>query len=359
MQHRPVVVVLASAALVAATAVPSQAARPPRVEVVNQDVLAPFGLALQGRQLLVADGFTTTVSRLTDAGLEPVASPEGVEDVAGLAVSADRKTIAYTTTTFSAQASTLETLDRKGNAGSVDLGVVEFGSNPDADVAYGVDDPAPCVVEGLEALEAPVSYTGIADSHPYAVEAKPEGGWWVADAGGNTILSVNRRGKASALAVLPAQPYTFTAESAAALGLDPECFAGVTYAFEAVPTDVERGPHGWLYISTLPGGPESPALGARGAVWKLNPRTGELRQVASGFLGATNLAVADDGTVYVTELFGGRIAAVDRKGNVTTAVEIDSPLSVEIAPRGLWVGTLAPLGEQGPEGPGTIVRVTW
>lgn len=322
-------------------------------------MLAPFGLALQGRQLLVADGFTATVSRLTDAGLEPVASQEGVDDVAGLAVSRDRRTIAYTSTSFATRTTLLHTVDRRGNEGVVDLGAVEFGPNPDADAAYGVSDPAPCVVEALEALEFPVSYTGIEESHPYAVEAEPGGGWWVADAGGNDILSVDRRGKASVLAVLPPQPYTFTAESAAALGLDPECFAGVTYAFEAVPTDVERGPHGWLYISTLPGGPESPALGGRGAVWKLNPRTGELRMVADGFLGATNLAVGADGTVYVTELFAGRIAAVDRRGNVTTAVEIDSPLSVETAPRGLWVGTLAPLGEQGPEGPGAIVRVTW
>ncbi len=359
MKNRSVVVVLASAALVAATAVPSQAARPPRVEVVSSDVLAPFGLALQGRQLLVADGFTATVSRLTDGGLEPVASPAGVDDVAGIAVSTDKKTIAYTSTSFGTQTTLLNTLDRRGATGTADLGGVEFGTNPDADVSYGVPYAPQCVVDGLAGLGAPASYTGIEDSHPYAVEAKPDGGWWVADAGGNDILSVNRRGKASVLAVLPPQPYTFTADSAAALGLDPECFAGVTYAFEAVPTDVERGPHGWLYVSTLPGGPESPALGARGAVWKLNPRTGELVMLADGFLGATNLAVGDDGTVYVAELFGGRIAAVDRKGNVTTAVEIDSPLSVETAPRGLWVGTLAPLGEQGPEGPGTIVRVTW
>ena len=92
----------------------------------------------------------------------------------------------------------------------------------------------------------------------------------------------------------------------------------------------------------------------------MNPANGKVTKVADGFLGATNVAVAKDGTAYVTELFAGQVSKV-RKGKVTPFVEIPGALSVEIdrVNGGLWVGTLAPLGEQGPEGPGTIVRVTW
>ena len=157
--------------------------------------------------------------------------------------------------------------------------------------------------------------------------------------------------------MLPPQRLTFTAESAAALGL-PDCVIGKTYRFEPVPTDVEVGPDGLLYVSTLPGGPEDPSLGARGAVYKVNPSTGTVWKLADGLLGATNLAVGPDGTVYATELFSGRVSVVT-KDAVTPFVEIPNALSVEADADGLWVGTLAPLGPQGPEGPGTVVRVTW
>ena len=54
----------------------------------------------------------------------------------------------------------------------------------------------------------------------------------------------------------------------------PACVVGEEYAFEPVPTDVEFGPDGWLYVSSLPGGPEDASLGARGAVFRVNPWTG-------------------------------------------------------------------------------------
>lgn len=48
------------------------------------------------------------------------------------------------------------------------------------------------------------------------------------------------------------------------LGLDP-CFVGRTYWFEPVPTDIEVGRGGQLYVPSLLGGPEGDELGARGS----------------------------------------------------------------------------------------------
>src|SRR4029450_3789544 len=91
------------------------------------------------------------------------------------------------------------------------------------------------------------------------------------------------------LAVLPSQPLKITEDIAHAQGL-PDCVIGVTYRFEAVPTDVEVGRDGYLYVTTLPGGPEDPSLGARGKVYRVNPRNGHIKLVATGFAGGTKPA---------------------------------------------------------------------
>jgi sugar lactone lactonase YvrE len=72
--------------------------------------------------------------------------------------------------------------------------------------------------------------------------------------------------------------------------------------------------NGLLYVTLLPGGPEDPSLGARGAVYSVNARTGDVAFVACGFLGATGLALGPDGTIYVAELFGNRISTVSGTG---------------------------------------------
>ena len=97
-----------------------------------------------------------------------------------------------------------------------------------------------------------------------------------------------------------------------------------------MPTDVELGPDGLLYVSLLPGGPEDPSLGARGAVYTVDPSTGAVAFVAGGFLGATNIAVAPDGTVYVAELFGNQISRVVGTGG-QPVVELPMPAAIEWA----------------------------
>jgi hypothetical protein len=177
---------------------------------------------------------------------------------------------------------------------------------------YGVRNPSKCVKEAVEAkFHGPARYKGLVDSHAYSV-ASYKNKWVVADAGGNDLLWVTNRGKISTLAVLPSQPLKITKEIAAPQQL-PDCVVGVTYKFEAVPTDVEVGRDGYLYVTTLPGGPEDPSLGARGKVYRVNPHNGHVKLVATGFLGATNLAVGKHGKIFVAELFGGQISVVQAR----------------------------------------------
>jgi len=149
----------------------------------------------------------------------------------------------------------------------------------------------------------------------------------VADAAGNDILRVRADGTISTVAVLPPQPTVVTADAADGLGL-PDCAIGLTYNFEAVPTDVEVGRDGQLYVSLLPGGPEDPNLGARGSVYAVNPQTGATHQIATGFAGATNLALGPDGTIYVAELFADEIAVV-QGGSTVDTIPLPQPAAVE------------------------------
>jgi sugar lactone lactonase YvrE len=100
-----------------------------------------------------------------------------------------------------------------------------------------------------------------------------------------------------------------TAEAAEELGV-PECVIGHEYGFEPVPTDVEMGPDGMLYVTSLPGGPESEALGANGSVFRVDPATGASERIVTGLVSATGLDLAPNGDMYVAQLFAGSIVRV-------------------------------------------------
>ena len=145
---------------------------------------------------------------------------------------------------------------------------------------------------------------------------------------GNAILAIRKGGDVSTVAVLPAVPVEITAEVAAGLGF-PECAVGETYDFEPVPTDVEVGPGGQLFVSTLPGGPEDGSAGPLAAVYRVDPRTGEVSLVADGLVSGVGVAVEPSGTVYVSQLFAGSIAKFSA-GTTTTFVSTATPGDVEV-----------------------------
>ncbi len=315
----------------------------PKLTTLTTDVFAPFNVAVSSEGIYVADGGPGVISRLNNGTLTPV-----VPDAPGTSgVDRHGHYLAYTTTT-----DTTSGLNIKGPGGTVfaDTYVYEQANNPDAVNTYGIKHPTPCQIA---ALGPEARYTGQLDSHAYSVTSWRDK-WVVADAGGNDLLLVDNAGNVSTLAVLPPQPAVITADFARANGLDPACFAGVRYGFEPVPTDVEVGRNGMLFVTTLPGGPEGDQLGARGSVYRVNPWTGHAKRLATGFAGATNLAIGPRGRIYVAELFGGRISYV-RHHKPHAFVDLPGAVAVEQGPRQgeLYAGTL----DLTFQAPGSIVKI--
>lgn len=142
-----------------------------------------------------------------------------------------------------------------------------------------------------------------------------------------------------------------TQSAAEANGL-PDCAVGKVYRFESVPTDIERGPDGWFYISSLPGGPEDGSTGAIGSVVKVNPRSGRVVTVASGLVSANGLAVARSGDVYVSQLFAGVISRIRRGSHrARPYLRIPLPADVDVTRRGLIaVVNVLPPEDGAPDG---------
>jgi hypothetical protein len=334
-----------------ASAAPSHVAPLQVVKTLSSDFVGPLQFAVAGHRVLVADSFTSTLSEIGRAApLATGPSPEAGGDLAGVAIDARTQAVAYASSNGD-HSSTQLTILRPGHRKVVaDLSSFERKRNPDGRVRYGVDRPSDCVIKALTAAQFPVSYTGELDSHPYAAAALGNGAWAVADAGGNDLLKVDRYGRVSLLAVLPPQPVRISSAMAAEFHLDP-CVVGVTYKFEAVPTDVEVGPHGALFVTTLPGGPEGPSAGNRGSVYRVD-RGGHATRVATGFAGATNLAIGPRGVLYVAELSAGRISKVEC-GRRYIVADLPGVAAVEYANGKLYAAT-APAAAGG-QGPGTVV----
>lgn len=327
---------------------------PPWRQGEPEFALAPFGLAVNHQGLYVADGFLGTVGRLNpQGGTTPVAM---VPEVSGVDLSPDGRSMA-TVSGGGFGGPALVTITTQGQPDVVvNLSDYEAANNPDGAVEYGwIPSDNMCaaaVFGGL--LGGDPTYTGIVDTHPYAVAWLGGGAWAVADAGMNAVLRIEANGDVSVTALLPPQTTLITADMAAAVGA-PDCIVGETFRFEPVPTDVEVAAKGQLLVSSLPGGPETPDFGARGSVYSVNPASGDTALVADGFFGAVDLAVAPDGTLYVAELFGAGVTAI-KGADRWTAYEAVQALAVEVQGGSLYVGTLADIFG-GSGAPGSVVRV--
>jgi sugar lactone lactonase YvrE len=157
-------------------------------------------------------------------------------------------------------------------------------------------------------------------SNPYAAVSQ-RNRTLVADAGANTIVSVDRKGEVSLFALLPDPP---TGEIT-----DPE--TGETFDTDAVPTSIAEDRHGNIYVGTL-----ASELPGEASVFVYGPRGGDPIKVIEGFTTVTGVAVGRDGSIYVSELFGGdptaippgQLTKIARDGTRTT---IPVPLPAGIA----------------------------
>lgn len=313
----------------------------------------------------VSQDFTGTLTQVNpDGSRTDIASAPG-ESIG--AVSYRDGTVYYAQVAFDHSSSKMMAVTPGGTPTIfADLWAHENSTNPDQVNTYGfVDLPQECQDQFDPTMPPfiPATYAGIVDTNPYASLALSRS-IYVADAGANAIFRVGYDGTVSTVAVLPpSEPFVLSAETVAQAGF-PSCAAGYGYWFEFVPTDVELGPDGWLYVTSLPGGPEDPSLGARGSVHKVHPFTGEVALVATGFVGATGLAVAD-GYIFVAEMFGGpngtgRVSVV-RPGESTVAasVAVTSPAAIELVKGKLYVAKDAFVSDETgmPQAIGKLVMV--
>lgn len=344
MKKRIAVAAACTAALASLTiASPASSATwsPPsfvKASTLADNLFSPLSLAVDAHgNSYVAQSFIGVLTKVTPAGTQTTVATAPPGEAIG-AVSSLGGTVYFAQGSQEELRFHLMSLEPGGEPQHLaDLGEHEKNENPDQVNTYGFTDlDDECLAQFPEPAAGFARYTGIVDTNPYASTATNHA-IYVADAGANAILRVGWDGVVSTVAVLPPSPAVeVTAELAGRFGF-PECAVGHGYSFEPVPTDVEVGPDGWLYVTTLPGGPEDPSLGMRGAVHKVNPWTGEVMTIATGFVGTTNLAVErNTGIVLVTELFGGpegsgQVSVILPGSDMAfTSVPVRSPAAIEL-----------------------------
>jgi len=187
-------------------------------------------------------------------------------------------------------------------------------------------------ISDFEAAHNPAG--GPVDSNPYGVLVDG-GDKYVTDAGGNSLLKVAANGDVSLVAV-------FAPVSA------PAPFNTA----EAVPTEVEIGPDGALYVSELTGAPFT--AGAAGIYRVVPGQTPQL--VQGGFKAVIDFTFGPDGSMYVLEhstapmFFGapGRLTRIAPNGTRTvittalnrpTSVLLGDDGAIYVSNNGVSVGT--------------------
>jgi hypothetical protein len=159
------------------------------------------------------------------------------------------------------------------------------------------------------------------DSNPYGILVLP-GRRIVADAGANALLEIGANGDIRTLAVFP----------------EFQAPGGGPFR-DAVPTGLALGPDGAYYVGQLTGFPFAAGIAN---VYRVPPEGGEPEVFASGFTNIIDIEFGPDGSLYVLQIAGpipnfgaGALVRVAPDGTKTQiAVPLTAPGGVAIAKDG-------------------------
>ena len=178
-------------------------------------------------------------------------------------------------------------------------------------------------LEDLAGFEAQANPDlGALDSNPYGLLALPRRQVFT-DAGGNSLNAVAANGSITNLAFFPNRTVS-----------------GST--FQAVPTSVAQGPDGQLYVGQLTGFPFP--LG-QANVYRVPSNGGTPEIYASGFTKIIDLAFASDGSLYVLQISstggappqGGTGSLIRLSPDATSRTTIVGPNEGLVAPGGIAI----------------------
>ena len=175
------------------------------------------------------------------------------------------------------------------------------------------------------------------NSNPYSAVSLKGGGHAVADAAGNSLLRVSPGGNVKTRAVFPTRPVE-----------DPDQYdLPPGFRYQSVPNAVAKGSDGSYYVGELTGFP-FPVGEAR--VYRVKPGSDRPRVYAEGFTNIIDVAIGPDGSLYVLEIvkkgllqaegpegdMTGRLVRVRPNGERRTVASegLTAPSGVAVAPDG-------------------------
>ncbi|MBW3599944.1 MAG: ScyD/ScyE family protein, partial [Planctomycetes bacterium] len=191
------------------------------------------------------------------------------------------------------------------------FGVISLGAGPTERATLGtagalfghvvrlpLDGGAAEPIADLAAYEASANPDGTdVNSNPFGFLLAADGGFAVADAGGNDILGVTAAGEVSTRSVLPPRP-------------NPLPFGPPV--FQSVPTGIAVGPDDAYYIGQLTGFPFPPGAAN---VYRLDPATNDLTVAHTGFTNIIDLTFDAAGDLYVLQISTNGLASAMGPGS--------------------------------------------
>jgi len=170
--------------------------------------------------------------------------------------------------------------------------------------------------------------------NPFDVAALPNGSALVSDAGGNSLVIVDKEGHMDWVATLPVEVVpTDNVKHLFNCPAGPPDICGLPDAIPAQPvaTSVAVGPDGAYYMGELKG---FPAPTGKSRIWRVNPNARHARcgtspdcaVIADGFTSIVDLAFGPDGRLHVVELdeaswFAIEVAGIPLGGSVNACTK--------------------------------------